>query len=379
MLDCTGSMGDRQVHRLAVVGSLAVVGFAFGATAAAQPAAGNAPTPAERPTVERPTVERPTVERPAGPEKPWEKGITPEKRKQAQALLNQGSGFYSKGQYAEALTWFQKAIKIWDHPAIRFNIGVCLVHLTQPVAAYANILQALKYSKAPFKNQDHFRQAESYRKLLKGQLGRLRVVCKEPGAMVTLDGKELFKAPGEATRVLKPGKHQIVASKKKLITSTRSIVLLPGKVMTVRLKLLSLKAAVKMKRRWKRWIPWTVLGAGALGALVGLPLFFAAKADYTKYDQQVKDICSVLPYGGCTSSQLPQSTKDIDKRGDAKYHSSLALFAVGGAVAVAGVVLVILNQPRAVRPREAPAPKTTMTVIPSPLPGGGMVTWRLSF
>jgi hypothetical protein len=379
-------MGARLAHRLALVGSLGVLVFAFGATAAAQPAPGDAPRPAERPAVERPAMERPAVERPAptpprraGTVKPWETGVTPEKRKQAQALLNQGSGFYGKGQYAEALTWFQKAIKIWDHPAIRFNIGVCLVHLTQPVAAYKNILRALRYGKAPFKNPDHFRQAASYRKLLEGQLGRLRVVCKEPGAKVTLDGAELFTAPGEATRVLKPGKHQILASKKKFITTTKSIFLLPGKVMTVRLKMLSLKSAVKMKRRWKRWIPWTVLAAGAAGALVGLPLFFTAASDYKKFDQQVEAICGDLPAGGCTSSELPQSTKDYETRGDAKYYSSLVIFSVGGAVAAAGVVLIILNQPRAVRPKEAPAPKTTMTVIPSPLPGGGMVTWSLSF
>ena len=46
------------------------------------------------------------------------------------------------------------------------------------------------------------------------------MVCKEVGAKVTLDGEELFTAPGEATRVLKPGKHQIVGSKKKLVKTS---------------------------------------------------------------------------------------------------------------------------------------------------------------
>ena len=372
--------------RLAFLGWLAgwigVIVIAFGAAAHAQPVAGDAPRAAgvravgEKPAREQPA---PAVARRAGPAKPWEKGLTPERRKRAQALLNQGSGFFGKGQYAQALVWFNKAIKEWDHPAIRFNIGVCLVHLTQPVAAYKNMLRALKYGKAPFKNLDHFRQAQGYLKLLEGQLGRLRVMCKEPGAKVTLDGVELFTAPGETTRVLRPGKHHIVASKKKFITTTKSIILLPGKVMKVRLKLLSLKAGVKMKRRWKRWIPWTVLAAGAAGALLGLPLYFLASKDYSKFDQQVEAICGDLPLGGCSSAELPQATRDYETRGNAKYYSSLIFFSVGGAVAAAAVVLVILNPRRAVRPKETPTPKPSMTVVPSPLPGGGMVTWRLSF
>jgi hypothetical protein len=242
------------------------------------------------------------------------------------------------------------------------------------VDAYHSLKRALRFGKAPLGKQ--YQQALTYQNLLMGQIGRLKIVCRQEGAKVALDGKPLFVGPGEKQVVIKPGPHQVVARKPGFITTTKDVSLFPGKVVTVKLKLLPLKSAVKMVRRWKRWMPWTVFAIGGVVAALGVPLILVAADDYNKYDQRFDDACSDLPAGGCSSSEIPQDVKDLGKRADAMKYSSYVLFGLGGAVAVAGAVLIIMNQPREERPTKPTGPGVRLGMpMPAPVPGGAVVTW----
>ena len=65
----------------------------------------------------------------------------------------------------------------------------------------------------------------------------LTVACDEPGAAVTVDGGPLFVAPGEVSRWVMPGSHEIVVRKAGFLTETRSLTLLPGRPASERLVL----------------------------------------------------------------------------------------------------------------------------------------------
>src|SRR5262249_22511020 len=135
---------------------------------------------------------------------------------------------FEDSQHAAALAKYREALKVWDHPAIRYNAAVALIQLDQPLAAHENLELALRYGDEAIGAENH-QQALTYRKLLLGQLAELKVACAEPGADVALDGQPLFVAPGEASRRLLPGSHQLVARKAGFLPATRALSLLPGR------------------------------------------------------------------------------------------------------------------------------------------------------
>src|SRR5262245_49460818 len=153
-------------------------------------------------------------------DRPWARDVSEDAQKQALLVFEEGNKLFENSEHAAALAKYREALKIWDHPAIRYNAAVALINLDQPFAANENLELALRYGEAPF-NAETFQQALTYRKLLHGQLAELKVTCAEPGADVALDGTPLFTAPGEAARWLLPGAHQLVARKTGYLTATR--------------------------------------------------------------------------------------------------------------------------------------------------------------
>ncbi len=289
--------------------------------------------------------------------KPWRAGVTATQRWAAQKLLRKGNALMIRLDHAKALTVYREAIGHWDHPAIQFNIAQCLIQLDRPLEAYAALSKALRYGQAPH-SPSHYRQALGYKKLLLGRLAWLTVRCSVPGARVTVNGKDWFVGPGEEKRLVLPGRHQILAAKKKFVTSTRRVVVMPGKVEVVKLVLVPMTVVgaggvrTETKRRWKRWMPWTVLGVGAAVALAGLPLALKSRSESDAFDSYIKATCTQPAEGGdlpgCLVSTIPASVYDHQSAGETYSKASIAVFAVGGAAVVAGIVLVILNRGRLV-------------------------------
>src|SRR5687767_3372068 len=151
--------------------------------------------------------------------KPWAEGVSEEQQRRALVLYEQGNAEFEESRYPQALVRYEEAITHWDHPAIRFNMAVCLINLTRPLDAYRSLESALRHGEEPI-GASAYQQGLNYRKLLEGQLGTLTVKCDAPGAEVTLDGRKLFTAPGEVTELMLAGEHQLVASKQGFLTET---------------------------------------------------------------------------------------------------------------------------------------------------------------
>lgn len=334
----------------------------------ARPRPGSADQPAARP------APAPVPARPAKP-KPWEKGVTAAKRATANRCYRQGNRLFGKGQYAKAMVHYRRAARSWEHPSIQFNMAVCYIELDRPLKALTTLNKALRFGQGPLTDELYI-QAKRYRKLLKGRLAFVKVSCEESGAQVTLDGKVLFTGPGTAERVVVPGLHQVVASMEGFVTLSKTLSLFSGKKTEVTLKLVRLETVVVHKRRWRRWIPWTVFGAGAAVALTGLPLILKARSDYDKYDRIIADKCD----RGCATGDIPSDAKRAKKSGDGAYYSSIAMFSLGAATLAAGIVLIVLNQPRKVEREGIPSSRPAgLTLLPAVWPNGGMLTTGFAF
>lgn len=287
---------------------------------------------------------RPSVAR--GDEaRPWDRGVAQEQKVEARRLFEKGNSKFSEKSYTEALKLYGRAVRLWDHPAIRFNIAECLMHLDQPLEAHAAILAAMRYGEAGL-GRPMLERAQASRKQLEQRLGRLLVACEEPGAVVSLNGKMLFTSPGRTSRLLVPGQHQIVATKKGHITQTEQALVLPEKTIRLELRLPRLVTVpVQYERRWKRWKPWAVIGGGVVVGLAGVALQARAQTHYDAFDQELREACP----DGCEPSELPDSADRLRSKAKQERVAGIAAYSVGGAVGVAGALLVLLNQPREVR------------------------------
>jgi hypothetical protein len=271
-------------------------------------------------------------------DKPWAAGVSEQEQQAALAMYREGNTEFEASRYKQALVKYEEAIKHWDHPAIRFNMAVALVNLDRPLEAYKSLEVAMKFGAAPL-GAEAYAQGVTYKKLLDGQLTHLRVTCDSEGAEVTLDGKPLLKCKGEASELLMPGEHQVVATKAGYATETAPLVLVPGKehVHVVHLS----PVATKLVRRWPASRPWIVVGSGAGVAALGGMFEYLSHRDYASFDADVMEHCP----SGCTSSMVNTGTKSSARTENIV---GVSLLVAGGATAVAGLVGVYLNIPRSV-------------------------------
>jgi hypothetical protein len=290
-------------------------------------------------------------------------------------LYRAGNLEFAESRFAQALAKYREAIRHWDHPAIRFNMAVCLINLDQPLEAKDNLERGLAFGSGPL-GAELYSQGLTYRKLLDAQLAHVKIVCLEPGTQVTLDGKLLFTGPGSLEEALLPGEHQVVATKAEFLTVSKALILAAGKLTTYDIRPLKLEVATRTVRRWEPWKPWAVLGGASALAVMGAISYVAAKHNFASYDQGISDGCPSPK--GCDLAALmalpgyPRYRRERD-RGDTEQVIAFSLFSTAGAAAVAGVIALIANQPRVQLESHHAQPAVV------PVPGGAALTvsWGL--
>lgn len=301
--------------------------------------------------------------------RPWADGVSDEKQALALAAYDQGNAEFVESRFAQALAKYREALAYWDHPAIRFNMVVCLINLDQLLEARESLERALAFGPAPLGPELH-QQALTYKKLLEGQLTHVTIRCDEPGAEVSLDGVTLFVSPGQATRWVTPGKHQLVAMKAFYLPMSETLDLDPGTTPVVECRLYPNVTTTRTTRRWSTWKPYAIAGAGVLVVGVGGIAYGLAARDYGAYDDAIRVACP----RGCSAAETAMLVEPnaIRSGADFRRKAAVSLFALGGAFAIAGGVGLYLNQPRT----EVSAP-----LIPGVVggPGGMMLTLDGSF
>jgi hypothetical protein len=289
-------------------------------------------------------------------ETPWSKGVSKAAQKKALDLFQRGNELFEQARYTEALGEYERALKSWDHPNIRFNLAVCLINIRQPLVAWDHLQSALRFGEGPL-GKRLFAEAMTYQRLLESSLAELTVVTEQPDVTVMLDGTELFVGANKKTLRVLAGSHQLVATRTGYQTDSRALDLPAGKTTTETIELMPErveKVEVNYERRWAWWVPWTIAGSGVAVGLGGIGFYASARSDMRTYDQRLEDQCPT----GCLPEAIPASTRA--KKTDAERNSAIAIgmWTVGGAVVATAAVMAILNRPKPIG--EKPTPMVTV-------------------
>ena len=305
----------------------------------------------------------------AAGDRPWAKGVWPEKQKKALELFREGNTALKDSLFKAAAEKYKLALAQWDHPAIHYNLALAYLQIAPPEDTYEQVLAALKYGRAPL-DSDKFEQANRYKTLLEGQLSNVTISCNTEGATVKLDGRLLFISPGAFKGMVRAGEHTILASKDGYVTTEQSQVFQAGQTSSYTLKLFTTEDLTEYRRRFNVAIPWAVVGVGA--ALIGgsLAFHFGARDAFRRYDQGIA-ACASSATGGCTPSlQLSQSRAAADSM----QTFAIAGYVVGGVALAAGAWLVYFNRLQAFRTSSG-----VVTFIPLLTPAGGSASVRVTF
>lgn len=297
-------------------------------------------------------------------DEPWATGVSDAQQARANEAFAEGNLLFTQLAHAPALEKYKAAIALWDHPMIRFNMAVTLIRLDRVLEAADELERALRYGDQPF-DPDLYQQARDYQALIRRQLGYLEITCDQPDTELVLDGKPWFTGPGTKTIRVTTGEHTVVAARTGYLTRSRNLVVAGGTTVTERLELVPIEAAVVLRYRHPKWLPWTVAGAGAALALGGLGFSLAGRRQMDRFAQHFVEECP----GGC-EADLSMHPDLADERDGAELKGNLgaSLMIVGGAIAIGGVVWGIINRPT----RHLP------TVEATPTPGGvtARAGWR---
>jgi hypothetical protein len=277
--------------------------------------------------------------------KPWAVGVSDAEQTVALATYQKANAEFEEARYTQALVMYRTAITHWDHPAIRFNMVVCLVNLDQPLEAFEDVEAALKYGAEPL-GADVYAQALTYKKLLLAQLARIDVSSDESGAAVTLDGVALFTAPGHIEKIITPGNHVLVATKEGYHATTMSLVLVGGTLTSRKVSMSAVELTIT--RRWSAWKPWAVVIGGAALAVTGGLLESRAYTNYQRYDTafDATSACS-RGCGGPGQPAIPASLVSLHDRASRDNALAIGMFVGGGVALAAGAFGVYIDQPHA--------------------------------
>ena len=290
---------------------------------------------------ENPAVE---PESPSTPERPWNDGVSVAERETAQSVFEQGNRHFERSGYSKALSEYRKAIQLWDHPAIRYNMAICLMHLDQPIEAAMHLAESLQHGEEPIGSR-LFSEGQLHKKNLAARLAIINISTKEAGAKVSLDGEEVFVGPGSVTKTVLSKKHQVVGSKPNMLTVTRDFQPEAGAEMQIDLKFVALTDGIVLKRRWAPWKPWSVVAGGSLAIALGGTFYLLSRRNINEYDKDLELAC---PAGCLNTSPEYLALQDKVDTADRQNKFAIAGGTIGGVALATGIALVFLNEPRGI-------------------------------
>jgi hypothetical protein len=330
----------------------------------------DAPQPSQAPGEKADTSE--TLQK-GGDNRPWAAGVTRDQQSQALVKFREGNGQLNDGLFARASETYRTALTFWKHPAIYYNLALALMNLDQPIEAYESLQNAIGFGEAPL-DKDKFEHAKEYMLLLDKQIANIEVSCDKVGAKVSVDGKEVFVAPGVYRSRVRIGRHTFVADKTGYQTRINAPFIGPGEHFRIELKLYTAEELTRYNRKWQAtWMPYAVIGAGVAIALGGVALELSADATFNDYDRKIA-ACNMNNAGCPSSAELT----DLRKSGDTKKMLGYVGYGVAGGAVAAGILLAIINRPQAyqIRPeqlQEEQTGKVAITPVISPSMAGAAV------
>jgi tetratricopeptide (TPR) repeat protein len=320
--------------------SLCTLLFAWGETRA---------QPAEEPRAER----SPAEERDAA-------ATDDAAKTRAREHFDRGLVHLDARRFAQALTEFQEAYRESPHPIALYNVGLAQIALEDPVAAVDTLERFLREAEAAG-TLDTTKRDEVQR-LLKGQRMRIAVLrfdVRPPGAMVTLDGREVPAASSSAAHRVQVGEHRLRVALAEYEPQELAVKLTGGEERTLHVALIpvatekpeaSHDVQPPQRERTRReasssWrtVSYVVGGSGlALGLTAG-GLYFYNRGRYSDYQSESAALDRAWP--SATQQELPALEKRRDRNQDLLGSVqtvdgwSIGLAIAGGALLASGGAL----------------------------------------
>jgi hypothetical protein len=288
--------------------------------------------------------------------------------------FRQGNAQLNDGFFKKSVEGYREALSHWNHPAIHYNLALALINLDQPIEVFDELTRAMAYGAAPLGGKEKFDHAKEYMRLVQGQLADIEVSCDKIGAKVSVDGKEVFIAPGKFAQKVRVGKHTFYADKQGYNARITAPYIGPGETFRVELKLYTAEEITRYRRKWQNtWFPYVVLGAGAVVGLAAGGIELSAQSSYDQFNARVA-ACN-QPGQGC-KIDTPGTTSARDS-GNTKRLIGYVGYGAAGAAIATGAVLLWLNrrQPYQISPEELEATPAPVAIAPivSPELMGAMV------
>jgi hypothetical protein len=328
------------------------------------PAAGPSPAaePAELPPLaddSAVTVTSPSTGStdPAGEKEPWSRGVDVARRRAARQVFLDANDRARNRFFATAAAKYKQAIQLWPHPAFAYNLALAQLQLDQPVEAHANLKRAIAHGPAALAGKHE--HAQQQLALIETELAPVEVICSEPGAHVMLDGRQLFTGPGRHRGVVRPGAHQLVATRPGLIPVVEQMVVSPGEPARFALAFEHREAEGSARLRWTSI---SVVGAGVALALAGGALDWHSTRLFDDYERDFVRRCPM----GCMDG-VPPELEDRRARAGTEQRAAVIAYGLGGAALATGVVLIYRDRGRTSRRHARSAPDMASSTAPATL------------
>jgi hypothetical protein len=195
----------------------------------------------------------------------------PHDQQLAQDLFQEARSFLEKAQYEQAASLYEQALAHWDNPLIRYGLARALYLQRRFTEAQTHVAEVLAYGAECFDPRmwEHVQKlAASLRESL-ANMGKIEILCREPGAQIDVDGLPGFTCSepvkrtratcpkpevrvqiengwaitrrGGISRFVHPGTYRVTASKPGHDTVARPLVITAGR--TSRIAIASAMAA----------------------------------------------------------------------------------------------------------------------------------------
>ena len=307
------------------------------------------------------------------------RNVSPDDEQAALIAFRQGNAYLNDGFFAKAAEKYREALSHWNHPAIHYNMALALINLNQPIEVFDELTKAMACGPPALGDQEKFDRAKGYMTLVEGQLADVEVSCDKIGAKVSVDGKDVFVAPGKYTAKVRVGKHTFYADKEGYNARITAPYIGPGEHFRIELKVYTAKELTDYRRKWKNtWFPYVVLGAGAVVGIAAGGIELSAQSSYDQFNTKVA-ACNT------TAAGCPINTPGITSprnSGDTKRVIGYVGYSLAGAAIATGTVLLWLNRqqeyqltPEQLESRHAAAAAAPVAIAPivSPDVMGAMV------
>ncbi len=284
----------------------------------------------------------------------WHKGVSADNKERASKLFKEGKERNEQLLLGEARDKYEEALTYWEHPQLRFYLARVQKRIGLPLIAYENLKKSLDWGAGALDPEQNTEALELVRELEQKELGRITITCVDDDVDVLLDGRGWFLSPNTGHRMLLPGDHVVTAMKKGHYTLVKPMTIVAGKEIAgvVHLSV----DGMQTKRRWARWTPWGVLGAGVALSAIGVGLRSVAEADYEETNRRLTATCG---------SSCSPDTMDPYGSGRIKNGVAMGTIVMGGLGVLGGAGMMLLNLPQTYRVKDESDVRIEVTPIVS--------------